>query len=154
MILTTIAAILATLGFCIIFHVPARLIPAAALMGGLGWLIYEICLSVEMSPVVSCFAGALAVGFGSDVCARVLKDAGTIFTIPGIIPLVPGSGMYYTTLALVQHDLSEAATVGSQTIFIAGAIALGLLISGAVTRIVFSIIRYVRHGADQIKKKL
>lgn len=141
---TSIFAAFATLGFCIIFHAPRRLLIPASFVGALGWFAYKLCVETEISSIVlGCFLGSLAVGFCSDIFARVFKDAATMFIIPGIIPLVPGSGMYYTTLAFVQNNFKEAAAVGSQTLFMAGAIALGLLVSGAITRVVYFIARLI-----------
>ncbi|NMB33315.1 MAG: threonine/serine exporter, partial [Clostridium sp.] len=47
----------------------------------------------------------------------------------GIVPLVPGAGMYYTMLALVQKDFHLAASKGTETFFIAAAISIGVIIS-------------------------
>lgn len=150
MISSFIFAVMATLGFCIIFQVPLKHIPAAAIVGGVGWVINLLCIDHGISSVVACFFAACAVGLFSDICSRFFKDAATIFIIPGILPLVPGSGMYNTMIALVQNDLTRAASVGSQTIFLAGAIALALLVVGGFIRIAVmakrKIIRPRRHG--------
>lgn len=137
-------ALFATLGFCIIFHVPARHIPIAAVIGGLGWAIYQLCVMFEVSTLVSGFLASCAVGLSSYFAARIFKDAATIFIIPGILCLVPGSGMYNTMntmLELVNGNLDAAAAICSDTVMMAGAIALGLLAEGAALKIVISIAR-------------
>ena len=134
-------ALFATLGFCIIFHVPARHIPIASAIGGLGWTFYQMCLFFEASTVIACFFAACFVGLLSDLAARFFKDAATVFIIPGILCLVPGSGMYNTMAELVNGNLDAAASTCSQTVAMAGAIALGLLAVGAVTKIIVSIAR-------------
>lgn len=134
-------ALFATLGFCIIFHVPARHIPAAAIIGALGWAIYRFCLMFEVSVLVSGFLASCAVGFFSYFAARIFKEAATIFIIPGILCLVPGSGMYNTMLELVNGNLDAAAATCSDTVMMAGAIALGLLAEGAALKIIISIAR-------------
>lgn len=141
LLLSFLYALMATLGFSIIFHVPLRHFPVVALIGGTGWTIYQICTAYEVSVVVSCFVSSFAVGLFSDLASRWLKDAATIFIIPGILCLVPGSGMYNTMLRLVNGNLKSAATVGSQTLAMAGSIALGLLVVGAVIRIIVAIAR-------------
>ncbi|MCQ4637606.1 threonine/serine exporter family protein [Anaerovorax odorimutans] len=143
-------ALFATLGFCIIFHVPTRHIPVAACIGGCGWVVYQLFMSQGTSAIVACFIASCAVGLLSDIASRVFKDASTIFTIPGILCLVPGSGMYNTMAALVSGDLKEAASTGSNTLMMAGSIALGLLAVGAVLRIILSIV----HRASYIAGKL
>ena len=75
------------------------------------------------------------VGLSSDIASRVCKEAATIFVIPGVLPLVPGAGTYYTMLAIVEGNLEEAAATGIQTLAMAGAIALGLLVVGTIIQI-------------------
>ena len=139
LILAFFFACFATLGFCIIFHVPYRHIPVASVIGALAWVVYKACTLQEISPIVACFTASCAVGLLSDIAARLCKDAATVFIIPGILCLVPGSGMYNTMLSLVTGDLYEAASIGSNTVMMAGAIALGLLVIGAIVRITVSI---------------
>lgn len=143
-------AFLATLGFCILFHVPARKIPPASAVGGIGWLLYLICLSFDMSTTSSCFIAACAVGLLSDIASRVFKDAATLFVLPGILCLVPGAGMYNTMLAVINGDLKEAASICITTLSMAGAIALGLLVVGSFLRIIVAIVK----KAENISIKL
>ncbi len=77
----------------------------------------------------------------SDICSRVFKEAATIFIIPGMISLVPGYNIYYTMEALLSSELGDAAKVGSQTLLMAGAIAAGLLVIGAVINVIRSIVK-------------
>ncbi|MEG0830320.1 MAG: threonine/serine exporter family protein [Anaerovoracaceae bacterium] len=139
MIISFIFAVFATLGFSIIFRVPLKHIPVASLIGGIGWLIYQVCLSFDTSSLWSCFFAACTVGILSDLSSRIFKEASTIFTIPGILPLVPGAAIYKTMLAIVSGDLSLAANLGSQTLLMAGSIAIALLVVGAMIRIIVSI---------------
>ena len=150
MISAFVFALFATLGFCIIFHVPYRRIPIAALIGAAGWVVYQLCMSESSSVMFSCFLGSCAVGLLSEIASRIFKDASTVFTIPGILCLVPGSGTYYTMAELVEGNLKAAASTGSHTLMMSGSIALGLLVVGAVLRIIVAI----AHRAKYIANKL
>ncbi len=66
--------------------------------------------------------------------ARYYKKPATVYIIPGIVPLVPGAGMYYTMLALVSKDFYTAINKGTETFFIAAAISLGIIISTSLSR--------------------
>jgi len=134
-------AALGTLGFAIIFNVPKRHIPAITIIGGAGWTIYQVALALGCSVPIACFFGAFTVGFLSESSARVFKETATVFIIPGVIPLVPGAGTYYTMLAVVNGNLGEAAATGTQTLMTAGCIALGLLISTAIFGIFHSVFK-------------
>ena len=60
--------------------------------------------------------------------ARKLKQPSIVFVIPGIIPLVPGLGMYKTMLYLLQGHYNMALSKGTDTLFVGGAISLGVLV--------------------------
>ena len=136
-----IFAFLGTLGFTLIFNVPLRHIPVASFVGGAGWVVYQIAVSMDCGIAISCFLGACTVGLTSDIASKVCKEATTIFVIPGVLPLVPGAGTYYTMLAAVEGNLELAAEKGVQTLAMAGAIALGLLVMGSIIQI----IRNIKH---------
>ncbi|MDD4200043.1 MAG: threonine/serine exporter family protein [Eubacteriales bacterium] len=134
-------ALFATLGFTIIFRVPVKKIPACIVVGAFGWITYLVSDHYLGSPVVGCFLAACIVGLFSFIAATIFKDATTIFEIPGILCLVPGSKIFYTMEALLNNDLTEMGTVGLQTLLMAGAIAMGLLVMGAVIGIFRSLMR-------------
>ncbi|MEG0291629.1 MAG: threonine/serine exporter family protein [Anaerovoracaceae bacterium] len=134
---------LACLGYCLLCHIPKKSIPVAAIIGGFSWLIYVTMVDEGSGKVMASFVAAAFVAIISDISSRVLKEAATIFIIPGIIPLVPGAGMYYTMIEIVNGQYSKAAVIGGETFFIAGAIALSLLLIGSVTRILHAIKRKI-----------
>lgn len=133
-------ALFATLGFAVIFRVPVRHIPACVATGALGWITYLISDYYFDSPIMGCFFGACMVGLCSIIAARVFKEAMTIFTIPGILCLVPGAKIFYTMDAFLKEDLEGFGEIGIQTLMMAGAIAMGLLVIGAVIKVFFAII--------------
>ena len=134
-----IFAFLGTLGFAFIFNVPLRHMPVASFIGGAGWVVYQIAVAMDSGVAIACFFGACTVGLTSDLASRICKEAATIFVIPGVLPLVPGAGTYYTMLAIVNGDLDLAASKGIETLAMAGAIALGLLVMGTVIQVVRAI---------------
>ncbi|HBL3321243.1 TPA: threonine/serine exporter family protein [Enterococcus faecium] len=73
--------------------------------------------------------GSLGVAFISDLFSKRLKMPVTIFNIPGMVPLVPGGLAYQAVRNLVTESYREAAHYAVQAIMIAGAIALGLVLS-------------------------
>lgn len=131
-----IFAFLGTLGFTLIFNVPLRHIPVASFIGGAGWVVFQIAAAMGSDVVIACFFGACTVGLTSDIASKACKEAATIFVIPGVLPLVPGAGTYYTMLAIIQGNLDQAAAKGIETLAMAGAIALGLLVMGTVIQII------------------
>jgi len=146
-----IFAFLGTFGFTIIFNVPLRHMAVASFVGGLGSITYHIAMDFGTTITIGCFLGACMVGLASDAASRICKEAATIFVIPGVLPLVPGAGTYYTMLAIVEGDLNNAAAQGIQTLAMAGSIALGLLVVGTMVQIILSTAASLRKDEIQTK---
>ena len=119
-------AFLATITFAIIFHTPRREWLFCGITGGLGWLVYLICMSANMGAVASSFFATLALAWISRIFAFCRKTPVTVFLISGIFPLVPGAGIYYTGYNVFMSDNAQALAKGMETIKIAVAIALGI----------------------------
>lgn len=134
-----IYAFCATTGFAILFHVPKKEILPAGIVGAVGWLVYMYCNLDGNGVLIGCFMGACVVGLIADIFSRIFKEAATVFIIPGILPLVPGAGMYYTTLYFINGELEMAATRGTETLLMAGSISLGLLVIGAIFKIYYAL---------------
>ena len=128
----------ATLAFAVVFHVPKKHLMTSGLIGAIGWTIFVI-VKFEIGSFVAGFAAACAIGLLADICARKFHQAATVYIIPGIIPLVPGAGMYYTTLYLIHGEMSMAADKCVETLMMAGCISVGLLMEESIYRIIDSL---------------
>ncbi len=135
MIWAFLFAFCSTVGFSILFHVPKKHLASAGFVGALGWLTYTYFIISGSGNILACFAGSCVVAIISDVFSRAFKDAATIFVIPGILPLVPGAGMYYTMLAILEGNVEKMASTGTETILMAGSIAVALLVIASVTKL-------------------
>ncbi|WP_353894185.1 threonine/serine exporter family protein [Proteinivorax hydrogeniformans] len=129
-------ALLATLGYCIVFNVPKKYLLLSSFGGAIGWITYVSFNSYLDSPVTAVFIASSIVGLWGEILSVKIKDLVTIFIIPGIIPLVPGSGMYYTALAIADQDFEQAAATGSETLFIAITIASGIILVSSLSRLI------------------
>lgn len=121
-------AFLATVGFAIYFNAPKISLIPSGIVGGIGWILYIFLFNLNDSAVVSTFFAAAFVAFMGEILARKLKKPAIIFTIPGILPLSPGLGIYNTMLYMVQKDFEKGFSKGIDTISIAASIALGILV--------------------------
>ncbi|KGG81498.1 threonine/serine exporter family protein [Caloranaerobacter azorensis] len=133
-----IYAFLSTLGFSIIFNIPKDSIVKSGITGALGWIIYIFVNNNYYSKVAGAFLGAIVVGMIGEIMARLFKKPATVYIIPGIVPLVPGAGMYYTMLSIIEKNFIEAANFGTETLFIAAAISSGVIISTTLNKTIFN----------------
>ena len=126
MIIEIVFCFVATIAFGVIFNVPKNTLWIGGIIGVVGWTVSSVLTTV----ITLVFATAIA-SFALATCAHLLarkyKVPVTTLSIPGIIPLVPGSKAYYTMLAFVEGDYFMGIEFGIETMLIAGAIAFGLV---------------------------
>ncbi|MBR5791048.1 MAG: threonine/serine exporter family protein, partial [Phascolarctobacterium sp.] len=77
----------------------------------------------------------LVLALNCELCARLFKQPATVFLIPGIIPLVPGLGMYQGMKQIIEKSYEP----GMNTLLTAGtdsaAIALGIMFTASIFRV-------------------
>lgn len=129
-----IFAYLSTIGFAALFSVPRKALIKSGFIGAFGWTALHLSHGFFNSIVVGTFIASMVVGISGELFARYFKKPATVYIIPGIVPLVPGAGMYYTMLALVRKDFLMAANKGTETFFIAAAISVGIILSTSLSR--------------------
>ncbi len=134
-ILPCLYAFAACAAFCFVFQLRQwRHILCASLSGAVGWRVY--LLLAESSSVVRGLLATIVVALLSELFARIFKTPATVFLLIGIIPLVPGGGIYYTLEALIGGDMGLFVQKGLETVAFAGAIAVGCSLVASTARIV------------------
>ncbi len=131
-------AFLACAGFCIVFEIRKPLfILLSCVTGAVGWLVFLLLADIG-SGVVRYLLATIVVSVLSEIFARILKAPATIFLVIGIVPLVPGGGLYYAMDALINGDYVLFAQKGIETAACAGAIAAGVSVVTSIARMVAS----------------
>ncbi len=128
-------AFMACAGFCVMYHLQDFKIGFAACFGGgLAWVVYLLCAPTG-SVMLQNFASAVAVAIFSEIMARVFKTPSTVFLIVGILPMVPGGGIYYTMKFCIEGNMPMFLERLVTTLGVAGAIAVGVSLVSSVVRI-------------------
>lgn len=129
-----IICLLATFFFAIIFKVPNKALLPSSLLGAFGYILF-LCLSSDASNYMSAyFIATLAITICSEILARIMKMPATVFTVPAIIPLVPGVGLYTTMMYLVQNQGDLASKTGASAILSIIAMAMAMVLTSILTR--------------------
>lgn len=149
MLLEILWAAGSTLAFGIIFNLKGKKLFFASVGGALGWAVYILFKNTGSSVPASFLFSSIAITIYSEIMARVLKTPVTSTLIASLIPLVPGSGIYFTMSYLVENKLDEAMAKGTETIFITVAITVGIVLVSTFSQIYYKIRRY-----NRIKKKI
>lgn len=132
MIISIFSAFIATIGFAVIFHTKQKHLIPCGLVGAIGWAIYLLVEQVTLDDVLATFISSLVVTLVSYLLSKSRKTPITVFLISGIIPLVPGVGLYRTMYALLQSDYSSAVDWAALTFQLAGVIAGAIVIISLV----------------------
>ncbi len=128
-------AFMACRGFCVMYHLQdLKIAFAACFGGGLAWVVYLLCRPTG-SVMLQNFASAVSVAIFSEIMARVFKTPSTVFLIVGILPMVPGGGIYYTMKFCIEGNMPMFLERLVTTLGVAGAIAVGVSLVSSFVRI-------------------
>lgn len=113
--LQTLYGALGTLGFCLVLNVRKEHWLPSVLNGAAAWAVYLLLQYAGLHVFLCAFGGALVAAAAAEVLAHVRKAPSIIFCLTGIVPLVPGSSLYYMMEAFVRSDYE---TVGDKAFFL------------------------------------
>lgn len=134
MFIQAVFGFLSAMTFSYIFRVPANQHLLCGLVGGLGWTIF-LGAQDNWGEIGGIFLAGMAVSLCSELLARKRKQPVVIYLIPGVIPLVPGGKAYLTMLSFLQNDYTEGIVLLVTTVFLAGAVAAGIIIVSSAFRV-------------------
>ena len=134
-VVSILAAGVGTFGFGILYHIRGKKLLLATLAGILGWAAYHAAGGFGLSESVCYLVAAAAVTGYSEIFARVEKTPTTTFLAPGVIPLVPGGGLYYSMNYAMKEEWPLFAETALHTLELAAFIAIGIIVVTSVARI-------------------
>ncbi len=133
---------MSAIAFAYIYRVPHKQLVYAGVVGSLGWMIF-LGTREPWGDIGGTFLAAFVVAVCSEILARRRQQPVLVFLIPGVIPLVPGGKAYLTMLSFLQQDYTEAVVLLVTTVFLAGAVAAGIITASSIFRM-YSRTKYLR----------
>jgi uncharacterized membrane protein YjjB (DUF3815 family) len=138
---------LGSLGFSILFNIRGRKLWVASLGGLISWTIFLLLEPVFQGEASRYFFAAAAVTVYSEFFARVLKTPTTTFITVSLIPLIPGSSLYYTMAYAFESDVVRFLDKGIDTLMLASSLALGIIVATTLTKIFYRLLaKYKKHS--------
>ena len=131
-----VASFIGCVGFFICFNIYAPGGFLCALGGLLTWVTYRITFELLGDDIAAYFFATIMASLYSEIMARIRKYPAISYLVISIFPLIPGAGVYYTMTQALKGNMASFATQGTHTIAIAGAMAVGILLSTTLVRIV------------------
>ena len=132
---TCLASFVACLGFVIIFNIHGYGNMLCAVGSALTWAAYCIGSANGLGYFTCCLIGTMVSAAFAEVMARIRKYPAISYLIIAVLPLIPGSSIYYTALAAVQGNMDRFVYYGTETLGTAGAMAVGILLVSTGVRI-------------------
>lgn len=133
-----VTSFIAAAAFGIIFNAPKQNLLHCGISGMFGWAVYTL-LSPHMDIMVSTVAATFIVGIISQLFAKLCKKPVILFSVSGIIPLVPGGLAYDAMRHFVTNEYNVAVQFAAQAFLISGAIAMGLVMSEVLNQFLHKI---------------
>ena len=125
---------IATFAIGVRFNLPQATLLFSSLIASCSYAMTQTLLANGATGAEAAFAGAFMVAMSSEVLARVLKVPSPVLSIPGIIPLVPGSVAYRAVVQFVRGDELQGIEIGTRAALTAVGIASGLLLASSLSR--------------------
>ncbi len=124
-----VTALLGTLAFAILFRCRVRHLPYASACGLFTYAIYYTVAFLGGSLFFAAFLCTAFTTVFAEVCARLRCAPALIFLLPGTIPIVPGSDLYYTMRYLLEGDYPRSF------LHLRNALLVGIGIAGGIVAV-------------------
>ena len=126
------ACTIGSLGYALMYNVKNDKLLAATIGGFFTIATYIIANELFNNIIIATTLASSVITFYSEILARKLKSPATVFLLPGIIPLVPGGGLFYTMTGLLTRNTQQFQSYGMSTLQTAVGIALGVILASLI----------------------
>ena len=128
------AALLGVLAFAILIHVPRRYYLPCSLVGALVWVMDQVMLQAGWGEIPACLCAAFLLTIFARTLAVLWRVPVSIFLIPGIFTLAPGTGIFYLGYYLMRNQTAQLSAMAAQVLLTAGALAVGITFGSALSQ--------------------
>lgn len=136
---------LAALGFAVLFQTPRRTLWVILLLASVGGIVKTMLVDLGYGVIVATLVGATVIGFLSVQAAHGLHAPQLVFSIPSVIPFVPGVYTYRMMIGVIEltqswksetylATLSETVQNGITAALIILSLAVGVAFPLLMTR--------------------
>lgn len=130
-----VTSFISTAAFAILFNVPRSTIIQCGFIGMVGWMMYISTQLIPLDPILATLIASFLVTVISQFFARLYKTPVIVFSVAGIIPLVPGGLAYDAMKNAVLNHYDLAVQLAAKAFMLSGAIAIGLVFSEVLNQL-------------------
>ncbi len=151
-IIQLITGFIGSFCFAILFHLRGMRLVVSALGGLFSWAMYLLLGCVISSEALCYFLVAVSISLYSEIMARILRTPATPIITTSLIPLIPGSSLYYTMAYAFESDWLLFWDKGIHTLKLASALAIGIIGVTATVQLVMRTVHRKRKNSCCMKK--
>lgn len=140
----SIACVIGSIGFSFLFNVRGKGTILCLLGGVVCWGVYCIVEHAGGGEMTAMLLSSIVAAIYSEVMARIRKCPAIGFLVLSLIPLIPGSALYYTMNYAVRGNMAMFGTQGLRTVCLAGLMAAGVILVSTTMRMIY-VAKHLRH---------
>ena len=126
----------ATAAFGVLFQAPKRTLWMCGLVGAVGWCVYKYLLvDLAYTSFYANLIATVALTVLGEIFARTSREPATIYIATGVIPLVPGLGLYNGMNKIIMHAYEQGGDILITAATDSMAIALGIMMVASIFRV-------------------
>ncbi len=133
-VIQLLSATAACVGFAVWFRVRGVKILYCALGTFLSWGTYLLVYRLHPNAFGATLAASVVCGLYAQITARINKTPATIFTTICLLPLIPGSSLYYTVYGVVTRNTALSYAKGVDFGMTCFGIVLGFMVVEVANR--------------------
>ena len=125
---TIITAFLGSLGFSLLYGLKKKYLLLASIGGLISWgmyLLFSVLIN-NNGVFLQCFLATVVTAAYVNCVATVCQAPTHLFLLPAIIPLIPGSTLYYTFFYFYRREWETMYHSGGETVSFVFSIAAGM----------------------------
>ena len=129
-----LACVVGCIGFSFLFNVRGKGLILCIVGAVLCWGVYDLVLMAGGDDNTAMLIGSIFAAIYAEIMARVRKCPAIGFLVLALLPLIPGSSLYYTMNYAVRGEMGLFASKGMSTVILAGLMAAGVLLVSTSVR--------------------
>lgn len=141
----------ASFGFGIVFRIEKKSLLWAGLGGGLTRCVYLLLVQVTSNLFIQSLLAAMFAALFAEIMAMRKKMPSTVFLYPAVLPLIPGSLLYYICVNLILGDMEATLSYVSSCALTLAGICLGFVLVSTFTY--YRRIYYFQKNIESIVRK-
>lgn len=150
-----IGGFFASLGFGVLYNIQNRqTLFLAGMTGAVGTVAYQLVITLGGTELSASFYGAIAFSLLSQLFAKIWKTPSVLYSVPALIPLVPGGTVFKMMSELLTGKTYNGLNLGMHALAIAGMLVFGMMLTTACLALAKKTTKTVKNGARVIKKEV